>query len=302
MNFGERIYELRTKMNLSQDELAQKLNVSRQSVSKWENNSAVPELDKIIRLSEIFGITVDELVKGESGVKEQRTEEPQQTQQTQQTPPSAPSVQTVQSPMEKRVLAGIILLCLGGFAALILLLLTGWGCIYALPLLGCGVICMCAKKDTGFYCAWFLYTLAALFFPMTTGIPTWKQIRYTLKWTASMNYVSLIIAWVWFLLLIALLLTGVFKFAKRPVNRKKTTVAIVVSAVYLLFDIIGGKMLSNYMYEMLQSEQYAIEVSGVFHFVFAVMNLLETVAAAVLTAQAAKLIYRRFRRGSADSC
>ena len=62
MNLGERIYTLRTKNNLSQGNLAEKLDVSRQSVSKWENNSAVPELDKIIRMSEIFGVTVDELV------------------------------------------------------------------------------------------------------------------------------------------------------------------------------------------------------------------------------------------------
>ena len=74
MNLGERIYMLRTKKNLSQGDLAELLNVSRQSVSKWENNSAVPDLDKIVRLSEVFGITVDELVKGEDDVpSEQNT-------------------------------------------------------------------------------------------------------------------------------------------------------------------------------------------------------------------------------------
>jgi len=55
MSLGEKIYKLRTEKNLSQGDLADRLEVSRQSVSKWENNNAVPDLDKIIALSEIFG-------------------------------------------------------------------------------------------------------------------------------------------------------------------------------------------------------------------------------------------------------
>ena len=62
MNLGETIYRLRTKAGMSQDALANALDVSRQSVSKWENNAAVPELDKLMKLSEIFGVTLDELV------------------------------------------------------------------------------------------------------------------------------------------------------------------------------------------------------------------------------------------------
>ena len=64
MNLGENIYKYRTVRNCSQGELANKLEVSRQSVSKWENNSAVPELDKLIRMSEFFEISLDELVYG----------------------------------------------------------------------------------------------------------------------------------------------------------------------------------------------------------------------------------------------
>ena len=65
MNLGETIYKLRTEKQLSQGDLAEMLEVSRQSISKWENNSAVPELEKLIRLSEIFEVSLDELVKGE---------------------------------------------------------------------------------------------------------------------------------------------------------------------------------------------------------------------------------------------
>lgn len=62
MNLGENIHKLRTDRNMSQGDLAAALDVSRQSVSKWENNSAVPELDKLLKMSALFGITLDELV------------------------------------------------------------------------------------------------------------------------------------------------------------------------------------------------------------------------------------------------
>ncbi len=64
MNLGENIYKFRTGKNMSQGDLAEQLEVSRQSVSKWENNSAVPELDKLLKMAELFGITIDELVTG----------------------------------------------------------------------------------------------------------------------------------------------------------------------------------------------------------------------------------------------
>ena len=67
MNLGENIYTFRTVNNMSQGGLANALEVSRQSVSKWENNSAVPELDKLVKMSKLFGVTLDELVNGPAG-------------------------------------------------------------------------------------------------------------------------------------------------------------------------------------------------------------------------------------------
>ena len=80
MSLGERIYKLRTEKNLSQGELAERLDVSRQSVSKWENNNAVPDLEKIIVLSEIFGVSLDELVKGKKTAENAEISETQEQQ------------------------------------------------------------------------------------------------------------------------------------------------------------------------------------------------------------------------------
>lgn len=65
MNIGENIYKYRTANNMSQTDLANALDVSRQSVSKWENDSAVPDLERIIKMSKLFGVTLDALVFGE---------------------------------------------------------------------------------------------------------------------------------------------------------------------------------------------------------------------------------------------
>jgi len=63
MILAEKIMNLRKKNRWSQEDLAMKLNVSRQSVSKWENASSIPDLDKIIKLSEIFQVSTDYLLK-----------------------------------------------------------------------------------------------------------------------------------------------------------------------------------------------------------------------------------------------
>lgn len=63
MQFCEKLTELRRKAGLSQEQLADRLGVTRQSVSKWESGAAMPELGKLIALSELFGVSIDYLVK-----------------------------------------------------------------------------------------------------------------------------------------------------------------------------------------------------------------------------------------------
>lgn len=65
MDLSARIKEERNKLNLSQDALASKLHVSRQAISKWERGQSYPDLEKLIEFSDFFGITLDELVKGD---------------------------------------------------------------------------------------------------------------------------------------------------------------------------------------------------------------------------------------------
>lgn len=64
MNIGEKLYELRKEKHLSQEEVAEKLDVTRQTISKWETNQSTPDFDKIKPLCELYGITADELLTG----------------------------------------------------------------------------------------------------------------------------------------------------------------------------------------------------------------------------------------------
>ncbi len=294
MNLGERIYTLRTKNNLSQGNLAEKLDVSRQSVSKWENNSAVPELDKIIRMSEIFGVTVDALVK----------ENAQPQQEKVQSEPTPTVVQVVEkNRFEKREIAGIILLSLGGLAFLLLLLLTGLGCIYALPVLLCGAVCMLCKKDTGFYCAWLVYMLVTGFLSFATAVSSWRVIRYTFQEPFNGNPAIIIIAWLWFAAMVGILAWSVVKFAKRPVESiKKPIVLCSVGGVYLLADMIVGKMLSAYYMQL--TEQNLLSSAVVYGIgpITSVLTVLEPVFTAMLLAQGSRLLLYFCKKKKTDFC
>ena len=65
MILAEKIMKLRKQQGWSQEDLAVKLNISRQSVSKWESGASIPDLDKIIKLSDLFGVSTDFLLKDE---------------------------------------------------------------------------------------------------------------------------------------------------------------------------------------------------------------------------------------------
>lgn len=69
---GERLLRLRNQSSLTQEELAERLDVSRQSISKWELNKTLPDVDKLIQLSEMYQVSIDYLIKGKEALEEER--------------------------------------------------------------------------------------------------------------------------------------------------------------------------------------------------------------------------------------
>ena len=71
MDFNNRLYQLRKQKGLSQEELANRLNVSRQTVSKWEVGDSTPDMEKLIAMSDLFDVSLDKLVMGKENEKSQ---------------------------------------------------------------------------------------------------------------------------------------------------------------------------------------------------------------------------------------
>ena len=69
MSLGEKIREQRKQAGLSQEQLAEKLNVSRQAITKWETDKGIPDVANLIAISDEFGLSLDELIKGDVAVK-----------------------------------------------------------------------------------------------------------------------------------------------------------------------------------------------------------------------------------------
>lgn len=141
MRLGNQIYTYRTANGLSQGALAEKLGVSRQAVSKWENDSAVPELEKLQAASQLFGVSLDELVTGEAGPSAAA-------------PRPAASGLTVPLPVNR--LAGLLLLGVSLWG--ILLQAAEQADAYFLwPCLLGGVLCLLERRRTALWCVWAAY-------------------------------------------------------------------------------------------------------------------------------------------------
>ena len=108
MSLGEKLQKLRKARNLSQEELAAELSVTRQTVSKWELDQSTPELSLLAQLSDIFGVTTDYLIKGTADGGGERINE--------ERPVKKPSA---------RLALYIILLCLGAPGTAIICILSG---------------------------------------------------------------------------------------------------------------------------------------------------------------------------------
>lgn len=145
MNLHETICRLRTAKGMSQLELAEALDVSRQSISKWETGAAVPELDKLIKLAQIFDITLDELVRGTEPVPKQTPPQP------------APAPRRLEA---HRVVA-LALLCTFLLLAVLLLCFAGPRTALALgvlPLAVCAMFLALPRRHLlwGFWVLWLL--------------------------------------------------------------------------------------------------------------------------------------------------
>lgn len=242
MSLGSNISRLRAEHHLSQGDLAEALEVSRQSVSKWETDSSVPDLDRLVKLSRVFDVTLDELVMGA---------EPQLKVET---PPVM-----VSPSMPGRKIAGIILFCMSFLAFLVPTVLGGLleGLVLAVPFLVCGIICFLAQKRPGLWCAWAVYLLAYIICYYGTGL-SWTYIFFTFSWEELGTPVYTIAAWIQVLATLALLVGTVCSFRTSsflPTRRNGIVLALMwtcfladrlsISPIFHLILVLDGSAVSN---------------------------------------------------------
>ena len=144
MKLGNNIYLLRTRKGLSQGDLADALQVSRQSISNWETGGATPDLDKLLALCDLFGVTLDELVRGEIAETEAPAAQPDGTapvlptqQAVQAEPVQEPAGEHASSTFRIVLICILVFLGFSMFAALLTPLLVG-----GLPFILIGVGCI----------------------------------------------------------------------------------------------------------------------------------------------------------------
>jgi len=161
MELHENIYRLRMARGMSQAELAESLEVSRQSISKWETGAAVPELDKLMRLSDVFGVTLDELVRGAAQV-ETPTEEARSEPQ--------PAVIIERRGMETHRVIALVMLCAGLILSVLLLMAgTQVSLLFGLPPVAVGALFLALPRRHLLWGLWALWLLTAVGLYILTG-------------------------------------------------------------------------------------------------------------------------------------
>lgn len=236
MALSETIYRLRTEHGLSQGDLAAELDVSRQSISKWETGSSVPELDKLVAMSRLFGVTLDELVLGvaqSDGAEGVKAPEPE-----------AKPVERGRSITQ--TIVGAVLLAVGALAFFLVTLLGGvlTGLVLALPFLLCGVICLAVRRGAGLWCAWLLFVGFESYICYATGYSSpFAVLRVILLVpVASSHYMLLAI---WAVIYAGLLAGTALYFAGRPIlsPRREARLALAAALVFaatFLLGLLGG--------------------------------------------------------------
>lgn len=291
MDLGEKIYVYRTSKNLSQGDLAELVEVSRQSVSKWETGASVPELDKLVRLCEVFDITLDELVRAEPDPQKAAEGPPQRLA----TPSQIPA-QAVFGEEGWHRTVGLVLICMGTLIFLIVgLVLTQVlsGFLLACPFILCGLVCLLFKRNIGLWCAWVVYFCVSAYCASATGIRTpsfFWYIYYSIRDGISMG---LLVSFGLLIFHVVVIVATLMRFRHRllPLGRKTTILSIVAAVVWLILKLVVPLAIVNWIEDASYGVLRIISVSN-----FAISWIETVIVVWLLTLYVPHLLTRIERR------
>ena len=230
VTLGERIYKYRSARGLSQLELPELLDVSRQSISKWETDVAVPELSKIIKMAEIFEISLDVLILGkEDEAKEEvKTEDPVPA-------PIAP-ISEIRERSRLKTGFGFCFLGVGILLSFLILLLAGdilAALVVFIPFGVSAFFCLKQFRHAALWCfeSWFCWITA--YFYYATG-SHWNACLPRLIYFSSFRFdIQIMISLGFFLLLVFFICMTVYVHRKEKFefSKKKHVILAVVTAL-----------------------------------------------------------------------
>ncbi len=225
---GERINKYRTAQGLSQLELSELLDVSRQSISKWETDVAVPELSKLVKMAEIFEISLDALVLGkEAEVKEETVKE--------EPTPAAP-IAEIRERSRLKTGFGFCFLGVGILLSFLILLLAGdflAAFILFVPFGISAFFCLKQFRHAALWCFESWYCWIAAYFYYATGVHWNAWLPRIIHFSESGLDIQTILSFGFFLLLIFFISMTVFVHRKEnfEYSKKKHVVLAVVTAL-----------------------------------------------------------------------
>lgn len=237
---GEQIYRYRTKMGLSQQELAEKLEVSRQSVSKWEVGGAVPDLERLMKMAALFGVTLDDLVSGEGAADqeeclynniEKRNQKIHIFSRYWRTALWLVGIGVVVSILYA-VVYSFVLSANKGYPLTIFAFPLSFHLLNIAPFLICAALCFYPPKRLMLSCMWVAVFAVYMRLDMHFAV-NWYDAVYTVSLIKQGQMITLLLGWLVLLLFTALLIFTV-KTCFRQVNPLSSRKTIGMAAALLL--------------------------------------------------------------------
>ena len=199
MTIGQRISELRKNSGYSQEFVAEKLDVSRQAVSKWETDVSAPDTYNLIALSQLFGVTVEFIATGKK-----------------EDSPASKTLDTSRKGVKITRIVGLILLGAGLFAVILGLVLSTAVLILSLYLLIGGLLCLTVKKNLFTVSLWSALVLTFLVITILTTQNLFLIFTPSFyQGGINMGKAVVFLFWTWLVSAVAVTVLGILKNRRR---------------------------------------------------------------------------------------
>ncbi len=246
---GERIYKYRTARGLSQLELSELLDVSRQSISKWETDAAIPELSKLVKMAEVFGVSLDALVLGkdDESKEEEIKEEPA---------PAAPvPIAEIRERSRLKTGFGFCFLGVGILLSFLILLLAGdflAAFILFVPFGVSAFFCLKQFRHAALWCFESWYCWIAAYFYYATGCHWNAWLPRLIHFSELGIDIQTIISFGFFLLLVFFICMTVFVHRKEKIefSKKKHIVLAIVTALAIPLKHLALWLMQIFWFEV----------------------------------------------------